>query len=113
MALLNRFGEWLSRLNGNRTDVFEIRSRDLIYAISPHETATLNVPRGYLLRLTGLTGVIWVTTQGELVDYLVRNGDEFEIKSSGLFVMQSMTSHVPGRIRVAIKRDRNHTRQIQ
>ena len=105
MSYLQQFRAWWSAIEHDNNQFLEVRANELIFVLQPNETAALNAPPGSSVTLVGLSGLIWVTVEGNLYDYRVRNGETLEIPGSGLLVFQSLTQNVPGRIQVSISKN--------
>jgi formylmethanofuran dehydrogenase subunit D len=86
--------------NRKPSNAIDVEFREMVLIINPHATASMTVAKGSEIEVTGQAGTVWVTAEGNPIDYQVRNGDTVKIHGSGKIVMQSLAEHVPGRLLV-------------
>ncbi len=77
-----------------------VKFREMILIIDPQTTATIKVPKGASLTVTGYAGVLWITAEGCPNDYKIKNGETVKIAGGGKVVIQALTTHVPCRLHV-------------
>ena len=95
MSLLQIFKQAI----GSNTEL-QTKCREMILIIEPQKTASLNVPKGARLSVTGFAGVLWITVEGHRDDYRIKNGDTAKIPGGGKVVIQAMTTNIPCRLHV-------------
>ena len=81
-----------------------VKFRELILIIQPGKTATLDVPKGSQLTVTGYAGALWITVEGSIYDYKIKNGETAKIPGGGKVVIQAMTTTVPCRLHVVYEK---------
>lgn len=108
MSYFKKVREWWSAPKSNLEPAMQVRAGELIFVLGPDDTASIDVPHGSTVRLFGLCGIVWVTVQGSLTDYCVRNGETVEIPGAGLMVFESCTENVLSKIQVSITRKAVH-----
>lgn len=108
MSYFKKVREWWSASRSNLEPTMHIRASELIFVLNLDDTASIDVPHGSVVKLTGLCGIIWVTIQGSIYDYRVKNGETLELPGAGLMVFQSLTQNVQGKIQVSITRKAVH-----
>ena len=108
MSYFGKVREWWSAPKTHQDPMMLVRASEMIFVLNPNETAALELPHGSTVLLTGLAGIIWVTVQGSIYDYRLKNSETLELPGAGLMVFQSLTQNVPGKIQISITRKRVH-----
>lgn len=92
---------------GRSESVVPIEFREMILIIQPRECAVLWVKPGSTLIVSGFAGTMRISTPKDPVGMTVKHGQSLNLNLHGKIIIESLASHVPGRLHVVYQWERS------